>query len=56
MITLFIVLASGIVIRCIGASCDTVSTAIFSTMATEGAVELVFILKGIVKIFKQKDK
>lgn len=56
MIILFIVLASGIVIKCAGASCDTVSTLVFSAMATEGVLELVFSLKGIIKIFKVKDK
>lgn len=56
MIILFIVLASGIVIKCAGANCDTVSTLVFSAMATEGVLELVFSLKGIIKIFKVKDK
>lgn len=55
MVTLFIVLASGIIIRCVGAQCDTTSTALFTAMATEGAVELVFVLRGIIKIFVQKE-
>lgn len=56
MITLWIVLASGIVIRCVGAACDTTSTALFTAAVAEGLVEVVFVLRGIVKIFKQKDK
>jgi hypothetical protein len=54
MITLFIVLASGIVIKCVGGNCDTISTAVFSAMSVEGALELVFTLKGIIRIFKAK--
>ncbi len=56
MVILFIVLASGIVIKCAGANCDTVSTLVFSAMSVEGVLELVFSLRGIVKIFKVKDK
>ncbi len=56
MVTLFIVLASGIVIKCVGANCDTTSTSAFAAMAAEGVVELVFVIKGMIKIFKVKDK
>lgn len=56
MITYFIVLATGIVIRCVGMSCDATSTALFTAATVEGTAELIFVIAKVIKVFAVKEK
>lgn len=54
---IFIVLASGLFIKCAGipTTCESISPLVFSGLAASGVLELIYEVKGFISIFGRRD-